>query len=205
MTFRDGRSLVFSAFVLAAVAAGCSSKPATAKAYVNASLVQGSGGGTCNFGSRQSILMIGTSSLGPLTDTNPERVDNGTTQAGSVSLDCTVSPDGSNFNIEVSSSVKTQLSGGGGSMTVTGVVNPSTGGTGLHGTFAYGGVQYDDPNCTLVFTYMGNDITLQNDAPKVATGRIWGHVDCPNASSSGSGQNFTCDASADFVFENCGG
>jgi hypothetical protein len=207
MTFRDGRHLVFPALLVAAVAVGCSSKPATAKAYVLASLTQSAaGGGTCNFGSSMSILKIGTQDpTMPLTDTNPQRVNDGSSQGGSISLDCTVQPSGGEFNIAISATVRNQLNGGGGSMTITGQVDPSTGGTGLHGTFANGGVQYDDTNCTLTFTDMGQAITLANNAPKVAAGRIWGHIDCPQATASGSGQNFTCDASADFVFENCGG
>ncbi len=205
MTFSDGRHLVIPALVVAAVAVGCSSKPANARAYVAASLRSG-GGGSCNFGSSTNILSIGTQDpTQPLTDKNPERVDNGSSQGGSVSLECTVQPNGSVFNVQISAAVHNNLAGGGGAMTIVGQVDPNTGGTGLTGTFANGGVQYMDTNCTLTFTDMGQPISLANNAPKVAAGRLWGHIDCPQAAATSSGQNFTCDASADFVFENCGG
>jgi hypothetical protein len=35
----------------------------------------------------------------------------------------------------------------------------------------------------------------------IASGRIWAHVDCPNAINGNSGHD--CDANADFRFENC--
>jgi hypothetical protein len=207
MTFRDGRQLVFPALVVAAVAAGCSSTPATAKAFVKANLQASSSAvGSCNFSAQTQILSIGTADpTKPLSDSNPQRVNNGTTQAGSVILDCLVRQTGSTFTIAVSAEVNNNLAGGGGSMTITGSnVDPTTGGT-VTGAFAQGPVLYQDTNCTLTYTFEGSPISLQNNAPKIAPGRIWAHVDCPMASamSSQSGQSFVCDGNADFVFENC--
>jgi hypothetical protein len=210
MTFRNGRQLVFPALVVAAVAAGCSAKPATAKAYVLANLSTSlAHPGMCNFGSSMPIVEIGIfDKTMPLTDSNPKRVNDGTTQQGrgGVTLDCTVHPSGSTFNVALSAQDENTTVGGGGGMTVTANgVDPSTGATNVTGNFSFGGVQYRDTNCTITYTFNGSQISLANNAPKVAAGRVWAHIDCPNASSQGSGQNNICDANADFVFENCGG
>jgi hypothetical protein len=208
MTFRDGRQLVFPALVFVAVAAGCSSKPATARAFVNAALRSGtSSTGACNFSASQPIVQVGTwDKTAALSDTNPTRVNDGTIQGGSVSLDCSVRPTGSTFSIGLSAQVMNTQVGGGGAMTIAGSnIDPSTGGSNVQGTFAFGGVQYTDSNCTISYTFNGGQISLANNAPKIAPGRIWAHIDCPNASAQGpSGQNLVCDANADFVFENCG-
>jgi hypothetical protein len=217
MSVRDGRQLVFPALFATALLAACGDKPATPRAYVNAGLTASSAAaGQCNFNSTQQIMLIGhNDTTKPITDSNPLRINDGSQEAGSVHIDCTVHASGSGFNIRISSSVQNAIAGGGGSMTISGNVSctPSMngcepqGGTGLHGTFAQGGIQYDDTNCSLSYTYGGNPILLQGPsatqhAPQVAPGRIWGHVDCPMAATS-TGQMFTCDANADFVFENC--
>src|SRR5579872_512820 len=68
--------------------------------------------------------------------------------------------------------------------------------------------QFVDNNCTFTQTYNNNPLP-QGGAP--ASGRIWGHIDCPNAVESGMfGVGIdggvvlrTCEGSADFLFENC--
>lgn len=217
MMVRDGRQLVFPALVVAALAAACSSTPATARAYVSANIVQSNTApGQCNLASSTQIMLIGQNNvLQPITDTNPKRISNGSQEAGSVTVQCTVHPSGSGFHIAISSSVSNGISGSGGSMVITGNVTctPSSngcapnGGSGLTGTFDNAGITYTDTNCSISYTYGGNPILLQGPsadqhAPQVAAGRIWGHIDCPNAVTE-TGQSFTCDANADFVFENC--
>jgi hypothetical protein len=116
----------------------------------------------------------------------------------SVSLSCQVDPSGGGFNIHLSAEI-----GGvnGSSISVAGLVTAS-GGSGIQGTFnSATAATFSDSNCTVTFTY--NSIPVPVAQP-IAAGRIWGHVDCPSATSGTDGGTVrTCDASADFLFENC--
>jgi hypothetical protein len=57
---------------------------------------------------------------------------------------------------------------------------------------------------------MGQPVPSAVGSP-VAAGRIWGHIDCPDAQDSsqhvtgpdGGQEAATCTASADFLFEGC--
>jgi hypothetical protein len=49
-----------------------------------------------------------------------------------------------------------------------------------------------DPGCTISYPLAGMGI---------ASGRVWAHIDCPNAADLNV--SVTCDAKADFLFENC--
>jgi hypothetical protein len=79
-------------------------------------------------------------------------------------------------------------------------------GTGVFGFFSnalYG--SFSDSSCT--FTYDDASVPVAGSA--VAPGRIWGHIDCPDATDAvveaadGSATSRTCDGYADFMFENC--
>jgi hypothetical protein len=84
------------------------------------------------------------------------------------------------------------------------------GGTGIQGGFtrAANG-SFTGSNCSITFTYNGNPVPVAGSP--VAAGRIWGHIDCPNAMqggtveirADGSTTDRACDAQADFLFENC--
>jgi hypothetical protein len=64
---------------------------------------------------------------------------------------------------------------------------------------------FSDSSCT--FTYDDASVPVAGSA--VAPGRIWGHIDCPDATDAvveaadGSATSRTCDGYADFMFENC--
>lgn len=90
-----------------------------------------------------------------------------------------------------------------------GAINPSASmSTGLRGVFSTMGQQFVDNDCTFTETY--NNAPLPSGG-QPAQGRIWGHVDCPNATVNGmfgvgvdgGPTPRTCEASADFLFENC--
>jgi hypothetical protein len=154
-------------------------------------------------------LPVGTDTPGKPTTV----VDQGSTGSGTATIDCTVHPSGSGFDISLSISV---AGNPGGSVTITspqgaGAVTTS-GGTGITASF-YNAVDegpYSETNCTLSFTYMGQPVPV---SPAVATGRIWGHIECPDAEDTGQETTGpdggiahpTCAASADFLFEQCKG
>jgi hypothetical protein len=133
------------------------------------------------------------------------------TGSGTVSVQCTVHPSGNGFDIALSIAV-TGMPGG--NVTITspagaGAVTTS-GGTGITASF-YSTVDlgpYVSNDCTLAFTYGGQPVPI---SPSVAAGRIWGHIDCPDATNSGQmivgpdggPMAASCVASADFLFEQC--
>jgi hypothetical protein len=75
-----------------------------------------------------------------------------------------------------------------------------SGGAGLTASFAStpAAATYQQSDCVLTFTYQGEPVP---DSPSVFPGRIWGHVSCPAAQAQGTSS--TCDAEADFLFEQC--
>jgi hypothetical protein len=126
--------------------------------------------------------------------------------AGTVTLDCRVDPSSSGFNIQLSAEVSGP---NGGSLSAVGQVNVS-GGTGIQGGFtSAANGSFTGSNCSITFTYNGNPVPVGGSP--VAAGRIWGHIDCPNAMQSGTSEisddgsvtQHACDAQADFLFENC--
>jgi hypothetical protein len=173
-------------------------------AFVAAFVGPGSGGtSVCGYASDQTFVQIGSP-----VDPKPDTVTDGDVQPGSgtVSLSCKVDSSGGGFNIQLSAEV-----GGsqGASFTAVGEVS-ANGGTGIQGGFtsATNGT-FSDENCTITFTYNMQPVPVAGSP--VDPGRIWGHVDCPNAkqpgttetSDDGSLTERTCDAHADFLFENC--
>jgi hypothetical protein len=146
--------------------------------------------------------------IGSPPSPKPSTVTNGDFQqgAGSVSLSCKVDPSGAGFNIQLSAQIGEP---NGGSLIVVGQVN-AIGGSGIQGTFlsAQNGT-FVDQNCSFTFTYNMGPVPVGGSP--VAAGRIWGHIDCPNAVESGTAEitadgaatERTCDAHADFLFENC--
>jgi len=152
------------------------------------------------------MLQIGTSTGG-----NPTRVNDGDTQNGSqkVQVKCTVSPSGGGFDVQLQATengvgtlIITSPAGQGavsdqGGQNITGVWESQTNGT------------YRESDCTISYMYNGSTVP---DSPPIASGRIWGHISCPNAQiggvtamlPDGGVMDKTCDNEADFLFENCG-
>jgi hypothetical protein len=125
--------------------------------------------------------------------------------SGAVQISCWVDACGAGFSIQAAA----ELDGSnGGTLFVSGTVNPTGTSVGLSGSFSTMGQTFLDHDCTFTLTY--NDAPLPaNGQP--AQGRVWGHLDCPHAADAsqegvgedGSAITRTCDARADFLFENC--
>jgi hypothetical protein len=195
------------AAVCAASSACSNNSPSPADAFVDAHVGIG-GDPTCNLKVQQTFVGIGTAVAG-----KPVTVNDGDTQSGSsqVHVSCSVTTAANGFDVSLSASMEGLQ---GGSLTITsppgqGAVTES-GGSGIRGTFqsANSGV-YSENDCTITYTYNSSAVP---DTPAIAAGRIWGHISCPNAKNSGSttvgadggATNVTCDAEADFLFEQCG-
>lgn len=191
-----------------ALASACNNNnPAPADAFVNA-LVGGGGNPACNLKVRQNYVSIGTPTGG-----KPTTVNDGDSQSGSstVHVSCSVTTSGNGFDVTLNATLEGQQ---GGSLTITspsgqGAVTAS-GGSGITGVFQspVDGV-YRQKDCTIDFSYNGSPVP---DSPPIAAGRIWGHISCPNATlngqtttgADGGPADVTCDAEADFLFEQCG-
>lgn len=191
--------------------------------FVNAAV---GGGASCsNFQSPQEWLQIGTATGGHPTTVQ----DGGQDRNATVNVTCTVHPQGSGFDIELSA-IENGTSGG--SLTITspsgkGIVTATTSGgdggsmggvTGITATFiGKGGIRYseqaggsDPTGCTLTYEYdpEGSVGGIAGDSPvpvspPVAAGRIWGHIFCPKTVATGQ-EGVICNAEADFIFEQCG-
>jgi hypothetical protein len=141
----------------------------------------------------------------PLTPKPSTYADGSSLAGGAVHVTCRVDQTGCGFGIQLVA----ELDGmSGGTLFVSGTVGADGAGTGLGGTFTNQGQTFVDHDCTFTLTY--------NDGPvpaggQPAQGRIWGHIDCPTAVDNGQlglgpdggAVPRTCDASADFLFENC--
>ena len=163
--------------------------------FVAATVGGGSSAG-CTYGSAQSWLDVGQAVAG-----KPTTVQDGAAgSAGTVHVACSVVASGTGFDVNLS---LTEAGTAGGSLTITspegqGAVTMS-GGQGISAVFASGGSgTYAASGCTIAFKYNGETVP---DAPPIAAGRIWGHVSCPAAQLQGGTD--TCDAEADFLFEQC--
>lgn len=192
MTFPPVRKLVAGAVVACASVVACSGPPPASRAYVAAQLGNTGTAGACTV-SLQQILIIGGGVQGQL----PTLASDGAIQGGQkVHVSCTVTPGSGGYNLQLST-----IQDGTGSMTVTGTVDSTGNGTGLTGIFVYLGTDFRDTGCTVTPTYYGQPPPISGSP--VAGGRIFAHIACPNAAAQGQAQ--TCNASADFEFEDCGG
>jgi hypothetical protein len=184
----------------------CSNSPGPpAKAYVNAQLGPGvlSGVNDSSACNMQGDLYW---QIGEGLASKPTEFEDGSHQAGgAVSIFCSVDSSSNGFNINLSATLQGMMSG---SLNVSGFVNQNGSTSGLHGVFATMGQQFIDNNCTFTQTYNMNPVP-GGGGP--ASGRIWGHIDCPNGvengmfGTGGDGGSVlrTCEGSADFLFENC--
>ena len=93
---------------------------------------------------------------------------------------------------------------------MSGHVNATGDSKGLSATFETQGQLFRDNGCTFTQTY-NNTARRSRAAPAPASGRLWGHLDCPTAMESGmfgmgaDGGDITktCEGTADLLFENC--
>jgi hypothetical protein len=204
MTSLTLRRVAGSAIACALGIACSGGKPPVSDAFVLAYVGPGTGStSVCGYQSDQTFVAIGS----PL-DPKPSTVTNGDFQPGSgtVSLSCQVDGSGSGFKIKINAEIGGQ---NGGSVTIVGNVD-ANGGTGIYGGFTSGqNGTFIDPNCSITFTYNFQPVPVGGSP--IASGRIWGHIECPNAMESGTSEiaddggvtQRTCDGHADFLFENC--
>jgi hypothetical protein len=133
---------------------------------------------------------------------NPESapivtVPNGGTSNGvPVTVNCVVAPKPDGYTV-----VANVQYGNDGALTVTGLVTVGANGQAETAT-AMSGVFNDNlglvanlsqNNCTVTFT--------QNPNMGIAAGRIWGVIDCPQATTTTGSE--VCDGHAEFIFEGC--
>jgi hypothetical protein len=171
-------------------------------AFVSATVAAGAGG-ACNVSSSASVVTLGAALGG---GSKPSTVANGGESSGApVNVACTVVLDNGGFDVSLSAE---DLGSNGGSVTIQSVgmgsVTLSGGGGTVSADFNGPAVgHYTESDCTLSYTYDGGPLPASAGMP-VAPGRIWAHVSCPRAELVGQ-TGVTCDAEADFLFEDCTG
>ena len=188
------------ALLACAASAACTKTPAPEDAFVLA-----------NVGSSAANPLLCSNSTGTgvffhIGQTNSSAFP--TTQASgenSATIQCRVSSNNGGYDIALSASLP---GSSGGAFTLTGHVDAS-GGKGLHGIFSSTSDSFASSNCTVTYTYVG--LPVKPDQT-VSAGQIFGHVDCPDAVTQGTTiinlpdggtAAETCDADADFLFQNC--
>ncbi len=190
------------------VASACGSAPAPPQAYVFLQMSADSpaAAGMCvGYPSDTTLMQIGmpgNPNASPMP-TAPTRVSTG---AQHTAIACSVHQEGDSFAINLQIAQGNVAGTGSTTLTVTGVVSASTGGTNLtsdvSNTIAG---DYHSTTCSISFDTSKGAGALPAGAP-VAPGRIWAHLSCPAAQNSaittGNGPS-TCDAETDFIFENC--
>jgi hypothetical protein len=208
MTLLNLARVAGSALGVGLVASACSSTPAQPQAFVT--LIMTSSNtfpGMCvGYPSDTTVMQVGepgNPNVSPAIQ--PTRV---TTGASSVLISCSVHPIGSdNFQVDLAISQGNVSGMGSSSLTVSGVVSSSTGGSNVDGnvsTTVGGG--YQSKTCSITFNTPG--IGAYPSGLPVDAGRIWAHLSCdgiqdPSITTQSGGLS-TCDAEVDFIFENCG-
>jgi hypothetical protein len=156
--------------------------------------------------SDQTVVDVGQPGT---ASSQPVLVTSGTApRLSAVQIGCSVHPQGSSYAVNLQISQDTDVQGTGSmSLTVMGVVDPTAGATMdvLGEVSTNQGDEYISGTCSVTFSTPGAGASPPS-AP-VAAGRIWAHLSCPAAQNAaivvGTGPE-TCDAEADFIFENCG-
>jgi hypothetical protein len=170
-----------------------------ADAFLVATAGPGQGdAGACPLSTKTTIMALGAAAAGhPTTVQDMTLIGNVST-----SVVCTVHPDGSGFDVQVSANAGGPMGGAFlvdapntvGAVTTSGAQNLY-----LSITAASSGVSYNSHACTLTYTYEGQPVPV---SPTIAAGRIWAHVSCPAATEGGQ-PSAQCDVEADFLFEQC--
>jgi hypothetical protein len=180
--------------------------------FVNAAV--GGGSACSSFSTLKSFLQIGQATAGHPTTVQ----DGGQDRNANVTLNCMVHAQGNGFDIELSA---TENGPQGGSLTIASAMGQGTvtkmASSGISASFVgQGGVVFreqagsNDPmGCTITYEYdpSGSIGGVAGDSPvptspPIASGRIWGHIKCPNAVEQAT-PSVLCDAEADFLFEQC--
>ena len=187
------------ALLACAAVAACTKTPAPEDAFVLANVGAAADPLLCS-NSTATAVFFG------IGQTNSSNLP--TTQAsgeGSATVQCRVSSNNGGYDVALNAS---KPGSSGGAFTLTGHVDAS-GGKGLHGIFSSTSDAFASSNCTV--TYMYNRLPIRPDQT-VSAGQIFGHVDCPDAVTQGTTvitlpdggtAQETCDAYADFLFQNC--
>jgi hypothetical protein len=193
MTFRVFPPLVVTAILSCALASACSGTPAKAQAWIDAQLESGATGGSCTF-SDITALQIGPMGMPNQTVT---RVGTG----GILTVSCTVKASSGGFSLQSQVQNNSSVAGQGGSLRMSGNVASDGTASGISVTLNASGQTYTASNCTIAKAF---NITQGNAPapPSVASGRLWGHLECLDASISNGTSH--CLVEADFVLENCG-
>jgi hypothetical protein len=151
----------------------------------------------CPEGTGLSWVQIGAGTGSPISS--------GTSYEGAnVTVNCSVHPNGSNFDVTLSG----VLAGQGSISIAMASVNSDTTmvSTPVRAAFeSTNGGDYVESDCTWDFGGQSTDLNPGNVAGNplgIEAGRIWGNITCPNAFNSES--NYTCLAQAELRFENCG-
>ena len=191
--------------VTASASSACSNSPAPPEqAFVSALI----GPGTLDGVNDSSACGQGDISwtLGNPVSPKPVLYANGSAQVGgAVSINCSVDQNGNGYNLQLGAELDGPM---GGTLFVTGMINATGMSTGLSGSFTSMGQNFLDHNCTFTQSYNNGPLPMGGGP---ATGRAWGHIECDHAADMGQqglgadgGEiTRTCEASADFLFENC--
>jgi hypothetical protein len=213
MTFHYVRRSMGPAIFACAVAHasfGCSgNKPAKAQAYVSAAITAGNNSvSLCGFSADQTVVSVGTTVQFPKPmqlPVAPTSDGDFSPGSGTAHIQCSVSGGGNSFDITLSAAVD-----GMGSFSVLGKVDGNANGTGVIANFAaQNNGAFRSSNCTVSPMFMGGSVPVSGSP--VTGGRIFAHIDCPDAmnmlqsgiADDGGITNKTCDAHADFLFQNC--
>jgi hypothetical protein len=185
-------SVLSGAVFLVGLAPGCSGNNTPPASVALAWAVQpGTHVGTC--GAVNDTITIGNPEGGP------DVVATGTSFNGvPVTVNCDVAPNSGGYYVSANA-----VFGNQGQLTIKGQINVAAGATpgtqtnitGSFGDNTPGGLiaNLSDTNCTITFTH--------NAHMGIAPTRIWGTIDCPNASAT---NGTVCDGNAEFLFEYCG-
>lgn len=194
-----------------AVAACSNSPPPPPDTYVNATLGparDANNNNLCSFSSQKSALAIGVVDMNSGAAKTPLPQADGSSQAGAgVNVQCSVT---GGFDVSLEAVLAPSSANGGGSLVISGHVDPDNGGSSITSSLNSQDVggNFGSSACTITFKYLGGSIPT---SPAITAGRIWAHLSCPTMQSTdlksvmiGTTQVVeTCDVEADFLFENC--
>lgn len=177
--------------VIGLLGAGCDEQESTPQVIFDGTLQRGVGNDCRDSGPLFQIGEFGTPALDQASKPIPDGERFG---QGVVSIACSVIPAGTD-EFDVDGSVN--LSGAtGGFFSVKGRFKATGDQTGIHAVFSSrrSGNSYEqkDGACTVRYT---------TSSQGVAAGRVWGEITCPNAENTGA--QTSCEAVAQFRFENC--
>lgn len=158
--------------------------------FAEGSLSRGAG---TNCQDSAQMFTVGEYGTPALKESSKPKKDGDSEGQGTVSVSCSVKGSGSQFDV----SARVNLTGPeGGLFQVDGKFNTTGTSENISATFSSRktGNTYtaQDTKCT---------VTYDSSYQGVASGRVWGKIDCPIVSTSGG--EFSCSASAVFRFENC--